>query len=76
MAIDYGKLARKVANDAGKFARKAVDAGQELAKPENLKAAANTVKSVGQEFVNGLKESEKEDTDKTNEPHTEEGGEA
>lgn len=53
--IDYGKLANKLANDAGKVTRKGIDFLVGVVKPENIRKVTDGAKSIANSAVEGWK---------------------
>lgn len=64
--IDYGRLASKLANSAGRITRKAVDTSVSIVKPENLKKAGDAVRDLAGSAAEGWKTAGSED--KTTDP--------
>lgn len=53
--IDYGKLANKLAGDAGKVTRKGIDFLVGVVKPENIRKVTDGVKTIADSAVEGWK---------------------
>lgn len=53
--IDYGKLANKLAGDAGRVTRKGIDFFVGVVKPENIRKVTDGVKSLADSAVEGWK---------------------
>lgn len=72
--IDYGRLANKLAGDAGKVTRKLIDFGVSVVKPENIAKVGGAVKGLADSAIDGWKAAGAEDstetTDETVEPTT------
>ena len=51
--IDYGKLANKLAGDAGKVTRKLIDFGVSVVKPENISKVGGAVKGLADAAADG-----------------------
>lgn len=59
--IDYGKLANKLAGDAGKVTRKLIDFGVSVIKPENIAKVGGAVKGLADAAVDGWRAAGDED---------------
>ena len=64
--IDYGRLANKLAGDAGKVTRKLIDFGVSVVKPENIAKVGGAVKGLADSAIDDSTET----TDETVEPTT------
>lgn len=72
--IDYGKLANKLAGDAGRVTRKGIDFLVGVVKPENIRKVTDGVKSLAGSAVEGWKaageDNETETTKLVDEPES------
>ena len=59
--IDYGKLATKLANSAGKITRKVVDTGVSIVRPENIKKAGAAARTLADSAAEGWNAAAEED---------------
>ena len=60
-SIDYGKLATKLANSAGKITRKVVDTGVSIVRPENIKKAGAAARTLADSAAEGWNAAAEED---------------
>lgn len=51
--IDYGKLANKLAGDAGKVTRRIIDFGVSVVKPENISKVGGAIKGLADSAADG-----------------------
>lgn len=51
--IDYGKLANKLAGDAGKVTRRIIDFGVSVIKPENISKVGGAIKGLADSAADG-----------------------
>lgn len=72
--IDYGKLANKLAGDAGRVTRKGIDFLVGVVKPENIRKVTDGVRSLAGSAVEGWKaageDNETETTKLVDEPES------
>lgn len=59
--IDYGKLANKLAGDAGKVTRKLIDFGVSVVKPENIAKVGGVVRGLADAAAEGWRAAGEED---------------
>lgn len=59
--IDYGKLANKLAGDAGKVTRKLIDFGVSVVKPENIAKLGGAVRGLADAAADGWRAAGEED---------------
>lgn len=59
--IDYGKLANKLAGDAGKVTRKLIDFGVSVVKPENIARVGGAVRGLADAAADGWRAAGEED---------------
>lgn len=59
--IDYGKLANKLAGDAGKVTRKLIDFGVSVVKPENIAKVGGVVRGLADAAADGWRAAGEED---------------
>lgn len=59
--IDYGKLANKLAGDAGKVTRKLIDFGVSVVKPENIAKVGGAVRGLADAAADGWRAAGEED---------------
>lgn len=51
--IDYGKLANKLAGDAGKVTRRLIDFGVSVVKPENISKVGGAIRGLADSAADG-----------------------
>lgn len=59
--IDYGKLANKLAGDAGRVTRKLIDFGVSVVKPENIAKVGGVVRGLADAAADGWRAAGEED---------------